>query len=86
MQAAVLDFFGVPVKAQEVLGRVKELMLLGKRLKRFSDPVNQFRLRSHPRNPSWSKACGWSQGNIFSTPCQACNSHLLYMELVEVGR
>ncbi|CAK9238133.1 unnamed protein product [Sphagnum jensenii] len=60
-KAAVLDFFGVPVKAQEVLGRVKELMLLGKRLKRFSDPVNQFRLRSHPRNPSWSKACGWSQ-------------------------
>lgn len=63
MQAAVLDFFGVPVKAQDVLGRIKELTLLGKRIKRFKDPVAQFRLKSHPRVPSWSKACGWTQGN-----------------------
>ncbi|XP_024375943.1 protein CHROMATIN REMODELING 5 isoform X2 [Physcomitrium patens] len=60
-KAAVLDFFGVPVKAQDVLGRIKELTLLGKRIKRFKDPVAQFRLKSHPRVPSWSKVCEWSQ-------------------------
>ena len=42
VQAAVLDFFGVPVKAQDVLGRIKESTLLGKRIKRFKDPVAQF--------------------------------------------
>lgn len=62
----MLDFFGVPVKAQEVLGRVQELTLLGKRIKRFKDPVAQFRLKSHPRIPSWSKACAWTQGNKIS--------------------
>lgn len=65
VQAAVLDFFGVPVKAQDVLTRIKELTLLGKRIKRFKDPVAQFRLKSHPRVPSWSKVCEWSQGLIF---------------------
>ncbi|KAG0616525.1 hypothetical protein M758_5G122400 [Ceratodon purpureus] len=60
-KAAVLDFFGVPVKAQDVLARIKELTLLGKRIKRFKDPVAQFRLKSHPRVPSWSKVCEWSQ-------------------------
>lgn len=64
LQAAVLDFFGVPVKAQDVLGRIKELTLLGKRINRFKDPVAQFRLKSHPRVPSWSKVCEWSQGII----------------------
>ncbi|CAM6102358.1 unnamed protein product [Calypogeia fissa] len=60
-KAAVLDFFGVPVKAQEILSRVKELAFLAKRVNRFSDPVAQFRLKSHPRNPSWSKICSWTQ-------------------------
>ncbi|KAL2653867.1 hypothetical protein R1flu_021995 [Riccia fluitans] len=60
-KAAVLDFFGVPVKAQEVLARVKELAVLAKRVKRYSDPVTQFRLKSHPKNPTWSKTCGWNQ-------------------------
>lgn len=62
VQAAVLDFFGVPVKAQEIVSRVKELAFLGKRVNRFSDPVAQFRLKSHPRNPNWSKICSWNQG------------------------
>ncbi|XP_024529944.1 protein CHROMATIN REMODELING 5 isoform X2 [Selaginella moellendorffii] len=59
-KAAILDFFGVTVKAQEVLTRVKELTLLGKRIRRYQDPVSQFRLRSHSKNPSsmWSR---WSQ-------------------------
>ena len=75
LQAAVLDFFGVPVKAQDVLSRIKELTLLGKRIKRFKDPVAQFRLKSHPRVPSWSKVCEWSQGtvcySIVVVPCTA---------------
>ncbi|XP_024377849.1 protein CHROMATIN REMODELING 5 isoform X3 [Physcomitrium patens] len=60
-KAAVLDFFGVPVKSQDMLGRINELTLLGRRIKRFKDPVAQFRLKSHPRVPSWSKVCDWSQ-------------------------
>lgn len=64
VQAAVLDFFGVPVKSQDMLGRINELTLLGRRIKRFKDPVAQFRLKSHPRVPSWSKVCDWSQGII----------------------
>lgn len=77
VQAAVLDFFGVPVKAQDVLGRIKELTLLGKRIKRFKDPVAQFRLKSHPRVPSWSKACGWTQGN--TTSCMLILMHKFHL-------
>lgn len=60
-KGAVLDFFGVAVKAQELAERVRELQLLSKRIKRFNDPVSQFRLKTHPRNPSWSKSCSWNQ-------------------------
>ncbi|XP_011622955.1 protein CHROMATIN REMODELING 5 [Amborella trichopoda] len=60
-KGAVLDFFGVSVKAQELLDRVQELQLLSKRIKRYQDPVAQFRLRTHPKNPSWSKSCSWNQ-------------------------
>ncbi|KAF3777906.1 CHROMATIN REMODELING 5 protein [Nymphaea thermarum] len=57
----LLDFFGVPVKAQELLDRVQELQLLAKRIKRYQDPFAQFRLKTHPRDPPWSKSCGWNQ-------------------------
>ncbi|KAG9443646.1 hypothetical protein H6P81_014986 [Aristolochia fimbriata] len=57
----LLDFFGVPVKAQELLDRVEELQLLGKRVKRYQDPVTQFRLVAHMRGAAWSKGCGWNQ-------------------------
>ncbi|XP_010273267.1 PREDICTED: protein CHROMATIN REMODELING 5 [Nelumbo nucifera] len=60
-KGTLLDFFGVPVKAHEVLDRVQELQLLAKRIKRYQDPVAQFRLLMHFRGPQWSKACAWNQ-------------------------
>ncbi|GLJ30893.1 hypothetical protein SUGI_0614590 [Cryptomeria japonica] len=60
-KGAILDFFGVAVKAYELAERVRELQLLSKRIKRFQDPVTQFRLKTHPRNPPWSKSCSWNQ-------------------------
>ncbi|CAI5467351.1 unnamed protein product [Closterium sp. Yama58-4] len=56
----LLDFFGVAVKAPELLQRVKELQFLAKRVERVSDPVKQFRLRSHARVPSWAKTTSWT--------------------------
>lgn len=50
------------MKAHEVLGRVRELVFLQKRVKRFPDPPAQFRLLASLRNPMWSKSCGWNQG------------------------
>ncbi|KAI3840501.1 hypothetical protein MKX03_000788 [Papaver bracteatum] len=60
-KGTLLDFFGVAVKANELLDRVKELQLLAKRIKRYQDPVAQFRLLMHFRDPQWSKGCGWNQ-------------------------
>ncbi|MCO5575317.1 hypothetical protein L7F22_029117 [Adiantum nelumboides] len=60
-KGAILDFFGVAVKAQETMDRIKELMYLAKRVNRHSDPASHFRLKTHPKNPSWSKLCGWNQ-------------------------
>eukprot|EP00850_Spirogloea_muscicola_P020496 SM000218S06592 [mRNA] locus=s218:55963:63493:+ [translate_table: standard] len=60
-KGALVDFFGAAVKASDLLARVRELDLLARRVERFSEPQAQFRLRSHPRNPSWSKACAWTQ-------------------------
>ncbi|KAI5060455.1 hypothetical protein GOP47_0024875 [Adiantum capillus-veneris] len=60
-KGAILDFFGVAVKAQETMDRIKELVYLAKRVNRHSDPVAHFRLKTHPKNPSWSKLCGWNQ-------------------------
>ncbi|KAK9125106.1 hypothetical protein Scep_013952 [Stephania cephalantha] len=57
----LLDFFGVPVKAHELLDRVQELQLLAKRIRTYKDPVAQFRLLMHFRGPPWSKGCGWNQ-------------------------
>nr|XP_006349779.1 PREDICTED: protein CHROMATIN REMODELING 5 [Solanum tuberosum]XP_006349780.1 PREDICTED: protein CHROMATIN REMODELING 5 [Solanum tuberosum]XP_006349781.1 PREDICTED: protein CHROMATIN REMODELING 5 [Solanum tuberosum]KAH0707503.1 hypothetical protein KY289_012579 [Solanum tuberosum]KAH0710669.1 hypothetical protein KY284_012096 [Solanum tuberosum]KAH0774869.1 hypothetical protein KY290_012006 [Solanum tuberosum] len=57
----LLDFFGVPVKADELLGRVEELQLLAKRISRYADPVSQFRALAYLKPATWSKGCGWNQ-------------------------
>ncbi|KAG9142953.1 hypothetical protein Leryth_006227 [Lithospermum erythrorhizon] len=57
----MLDFFGVPVKADELLTRVEELQLLGKRICRYEDPVSQFRSLGYLKPATWSKGCGWNQ-------------------------
>ncbi|KAJ7558758.1 hypothetical protein O6H91_04G054500 [Diphasiastrum complanatum] len=60
-KAAILDFFGYPVKAQEILDRIRELTLLYKRVNHYQDPITQFCLRSHPKSPTWSRSCGWNE-------------------------
>ncbi|XP_010907831.1 protein CHROMATIN REMODELING 5 isoform X1 [Elaeis guineensis] len=60
VKGTLLDFFGVPVKAYEVLDRVEELQLLAKRIGRYQDPVSQFRLITQHKSPQWSKSCGWN--------------------------
>ncbi|PIA48224.1 hypothetical protein AQUCO_01400659v1 [Aquilegia coerulea] len=60
-KGTLLDFFGVPVKAYELFDRVQELQLLAKRIKKYKDPIAQFRLLMHFRGPPWSKGCGWDQ-------------------------
>ncbi|KAE9606295.1 putative DNA helicase chromatin remodeling SNF2 family [Lupinus albus] len=57
----LLDFFGVPVKANDLLTRVQELQLLAKRISRYQDPIAQFRVLSHLKPSNWSKGCGWNQ-------------------------
>ncbi|KAG7583704.1 Helicase superfamily 1/2 ATP-binding domain [Arabidopsis suecica] len=57
----VLDFFGVPVKANELLKRVQGLQLLSKRISRYDDPISQFRVLSYLKPSNWSKGCGWNQ-------------------------
>ncbi|XP_077218818.1 protein CHROMATIN REMODELING 5-like isoform X2 [Tasmannia lanceolata] len=61
VKGTLLDFFGIPVKAHEILDRVEELQLLARRIKRCQDPVTQFRLITHIRGAAWSKGCGWNQ-------------------------
>ncbi|XP_057789964.1 protein CHROMATIN REMODELING 5 isoform X2 [Salvia miltiorrhiza] len=57
----LLDFFGVPVKADDLLGRVEELQLLAKRINRYEDPLSQFRALAYLKPSTWSKGCGWNQ-------------------------
>ncbi|KAK3035992.1 hypothetical protein RJ639_031165, partial [Escallonia herrerae] len=57
----LLDFFGVPVKADELLSRVEELQLLAKRISRYIDPVAQFQALMYLKPATWSKGCGWNQ-------------------------
>ncbi|GAV70300.1 SNF2_N domain-containing protein/Helicase_C domain-containing protein/Chromo domain-containing protein/DUF4208 domain-containing protein [Cephalotus follicularis] len=57
----LLDFFGVPVKASELLNRVQELQLLAKRISRYEDPIGQFRVLMSLKPSNWSKGCGWNQ-------------------------
>ncbi|KAK8637634.1 hypothetical protein V6N13_136108 [Hibiscus sabdariffa] len=57
----LLDFFGVPVKANDLLNRVQELQLLAKRISRYEDPIKQFRVLMYLKPSNWSKGCGWNQ-------------------------
>ncbi|KAK1319506.1 CHD3-type chromatin-remodeling factor PICKLE [Acorus calamus] len=57
----LLDFFGVAVKAFELIDRVQGLQLLAKRIRRCQDPLKQFRLLTHVKSPNWAKGCPWSQ-------------------------
>ncbi|XP_059625031.1 protein CHROMATIN REMODELING 5 isoform X2 [Cornus florida] len=57
----LLDFFGVPVRANDLLSRVEELQLLAKRISRYDDPISQFRALMYLKPATWSKGCGWNQ-------------------------
>ncbi|KAA8544555.1 hypothetical protein F0562_022586 [Nyssa sinensis] len=57
----LLDFFGVPVKANDLLSRVEELQLLAKRINRYDDPISLFRALMYLKPATWSKGCGWNQ-------------------------
>ncbi|XP_052187845.1 protein CHROMATIN REMODELING 5 isoform X2 [Diospyros lotus] len=57
----ILDFFGVPVKANDLLNRVKELQLLANRISQYEDPISQFRALNYLKPATWSKGCGWNQ-------------------------
>ncbi|XVF47300.1 hypothetical protein PTKIN_Ptkin03bG0098700 [Pterospermum kingtungense] len=57
----LLDFFGVPVKANDMFNRVQELQLLAKRISRYEDPIKQFRALMYLKPSNWSKGCGWNQ-------------------------
>lgn len=60
-----MDFFGIPVKANEVLNRVQELQLLAKRISRYEDPIAQFRVLMYLKPSNWSKGCGWNQSKYY---------------------
>ncbi|KAK1402796.1 Chromatin remodeling 5 [Heracleum sosnowskyi] len=57
----MLDFFGVPVKADDLLTRVEELQLLAKRIIRYEKPLSQFQALMYLKPATWSKGCGWNQ-------------------------
>ncbi|XP_017982665.1 PREDICTED: protein CHROMATIN REMODELING 5 isoform X1 [Theobroma cacao] len=61
LQGPLLDFFGVPVKANDLINRVQELQLLAKRINRYEDPIKQFRVLMYLKPSNWSKGCGWNQ-------------------------
>ncbi|KIY92937.1 chromodomain-helicase-DNA-binding protein 1 [Monoraphidium neglectum] len=62
---AMLDFFGVPVKAQELLNHLAQMKLLAKQLLALEDAGQQlpraFRLEAGaaPPAPKWGPAVGW---------------------------
>lgn len=57
----LLDFFGVPVKAVDMVNRVEQLQHLAKRIGRYADPISQFRVLKYLKPANWSKGCGWNQ-------------------------
>ncbi|KAI9114496.1 hypothetical protein K1719_014724 [Acacia pycnantha] len=57
----LLDFLGVPVKANDLLNLVQELQLLAKCINRYEDPIAQFRVLTYLKPSNWSKGCGWNQ-------------------------
>ncbi|KAL2925921.1 Protein CHROMATIN REMODELING 5 [Bienertia sinuspersici] len=60
-KGALLDFFGVPVKANDMVSRVEQLQHLAKRISRYDDPISQFRVLKYLKPANWSKGCGWNQ-------------------------
>uniref|UniRef100_A0A2P2MEX3 Protein CHROMATIN REMODELING 5 n=1 Tax=Rhizophora mucronata TaxID=61149 RepID=A0A2P2MEX3_RHIMU len=60
----LLDFFGVSVKANDLLNRVQELQLLAKRISRYENPIAQFRVLAYLKPSNWSKGCGWNQSML----------------------
>ncbi|OEL30967.1 Protein CHROMATIN REMODELING 5, partial [Dichanthelium oligosanthes] len=60
-KGTVLDFFGVAVKAYELLARVEELQFLAKRIARYKDPIKQYRIQLPYKKPQWSASCGWTE-------------------------
>jgi chromodomain-helicase-DNA-binding protein 1 len=69
MQGTVLDFFGVAVKAHELIARVEELQFLARRIARYKDPVRQYRIQAPYKKPQWSASCGWTESNCCQTFC-----------------
>ncbi|ONM25939.1 Protein CHROMATIN REMODELING 5, partial [Zea mays] len=61
IKGTVLDFFGVAVKAYELLARVEELQFLAKRIARYKDPIKQYRIQLPYKKPQWSASCGWTE-------------------------
>ncbi|KAL6841831.1 hypothetical protein ACP4OV_028343 [Aristida adscensionis] len=61
VKGTVLDFFGVAVKAYELLARVEELQFLAKRIARYKDPIRQYRIQLPYKKPQWSASCGWTE-------------------------
>lgn len=61
LQGPTLDFFGILIKANELLSRVEGLQLLAKRISRYVDPIAQFRALMYLKPATWSKGCGWNQ-------------------------
>lgn len=57
----LLDFFGVPVRANDLLRRVEELQNLAKRISSYKNPIAQYRALSYLKPATWSKGCGWNQ-------------------------
>ncbi|KNA22603.1 hypothetical protein SOVF_030950 [Spinacia oleracea] len=57
----LLDFFGVPVKANDMVNRVEQLQHVAKRIGRYEDPISQFRVLKYLKPANWSKGCGWNQ-------------------------
>lgn len=74
----MLDFFGVPVKANELLKRVQGLQLLSKRISRYNDPISQFRVLSYLKPSNWSKGCGWNQ-SMYNLNSILSYQHLSYV-------
>ncbi|KAF0907372.1 hypothetical protein E2562_015866 [Oryza meyeriana var. granulata] len=61
VKGTVLDFFGVAVKAHELIARVEELQFLARRIARYKDPVRQYRIQAPYKKPQWSASCGWTE-------------------------
>ncbi|KAK9788572.1 hypothetical protein WJX73_002856 [Symbiochloris irregularis] len=56
-----LDFFGVAIKATELITFVNGMRLLARKVASVSDPAKQFRLESaNIAVPKWGRSCAWT--------------------------